>query len=221
MSSLKESLALTLKHVYGDLLDLPLLSPSASPSATNQSSYSLHDYKEKIRYCQDCSLHIGRSQLVFGRGPLHARVAFIGDFPSSADDKVGEPFSDECGELLNKMILAMKLKPEEVYLTNLLKCRPPASEKPEEIHAIACRHHLEVEFSHVQATYIVALGEHPARALGRSIAPLSVLRKQEFEWGHRKVFCTHHPRELLKSAAKKKEAWEDLRLVMRAMEQEA
>jgi DNA polymerase len=218
-----KALALTLKSIYGDLLDLPILQPSAPKAGTTSSpaalspSEALAAYAEEIRYCQQCLYHAGRRNLVFGRGSPHARIAFVGDFPSDQDDAKGEPFSDEAGDLLSKMILAVKIKPEEAYLTTLSKCRPPTGSRPEQDRFDHEEEHLKFQFSHLQAEFIVALGDTTARTLARSESPLRVLRNQTFEWEGRKVFCTHHPRDLLKSPAKKKEAWEDLQAVMRAM----
>lgn len=216
------ALAQTLEALYGDILDYPLLDPNgplAAPAAAPAlaPSESLQAYAEKIRYCQDCGLHLGRQNLVFGRGESTASIAFVGDVPSLEDDAKGLPFVDAAGALLDKMVLAMKLRPESVYLTNIFKCRPPGDQKPDLDLFRLCENHLKVQFQWLNAKTIVALGENAARALTRSEAPLRVLRGQQFDWEGRRVFVTYHPRELLQSPAKKKEAWEDLQGVMRAM----
>lgn len=212
------SLAKTLRHTFGDILDLPVFSPENKiPENGASPAHLLAAYANEIRFCQNCALHIGRQKLVFARGDWRARIAFVGDFPSAADDKKGEPFSDESGALLNKMILAMKLRPEETYLTNIFKCRPPQDQKTEAAHVNACEKHLAFQFSHVKAGLIVAMGDAAARALARSESPLPVLRRQTFEWQGRKVLCTWHPRDLLESPAKKKEAWDDLQRAMREL----
>ncbi len=216
--SCAKALALTVRSLYGDLLDLPLFAPATlDQHAKTSPSEALAAYEQKIRHCQNCMLHIGRSQLVFGRGNPQAKVAFVGDFPSDGDDASGQPFSDAAGELLHKMIVAMKLKPEEVYLTNVLKCRPPASQKPQTEFFLHCERHLQQQFQWLHAPLVVALGDFSAKALASAEAPLAVLRKQTFSWNDRSVFCTHHPRDLLRDPAKKKEAWEDLQLVMLAL----
>ena len=215
---LAPQLAQTLRHAYGELLDFPLLGqPSGASASGPGAAQALADYARQIRFCEDCSLHIGRSKLVFGRGHWGARIAFVGDFPSSADDQSGEPFSDEHGELLNKMILAMKIRPEETYLTNIYKCRPPAKERPEARHFLACEKHLVFQFTQIAAPVIVALGEATVQAFSRAEALIQVLRKQVFEWQGRKVIPTHHPRDLHTSPALKKEAWEDLQAAMREL----
>lgn len=215
-----KALALTLQHLYGDLLDLPILRQLekniSAPSAESPSA-ALSRLAEEIRYCQGCLYHAGRQKLVFGRGNAQARIAFVGDFPSDLDDAKGEPFSDEAGELLHKMILAMKIKPEATYLTTLSKCRPPHGARPETDRFEHEENHLIKQFEFLKAEVIVAMGDAAARTLAHSESPLRVLREQTFEWQGRKVFCTHHPRDLLNSPAKKKEAWEDLQTVMRAL----
>lgn len=221
------ALAQTIEALYGDILDYPLLDPTgpapvrapgveAAPVALPPSQ-SLSTYAEKIRYCQECGLHIGRQNLVFGRGESTATIAFIGDVPSTEDDSKGLPFVDAAGALLDKMVLAMKLRPENVYLTNIFKCRPPGNQKPDQELFRICESHLKMQFQWLSAKTIVALGETAARALAHSEAPLRVLRGQEFEWEGRRVYVTHHPRDLLQSPAKKKEAWEDLQGVMRVL----
>lgn len=206
-----QELERTLSHLYGDLLDFPLLEKVARTEIISSN------LPERIKACNVCSLHIGRKNSVIARGESSAKIAFIGDFPSDGDDAKGSPFVDEAGDLLQKMMVAMALKPEEVYLANLVKCRPPAHRGISEAEIAACRGFLQEQFSTVKAKVIVALGESAARALARSDAPLGKLRGQIFDWNGRQVFCTHHPRDLLQSPQKKKEAWEDLKKVMKAM----
>jgi DNA polymerase len=116
------------------------------------------------------------------------------------------------------MIVAMKIRPEEAYLTNAFKCHPPIGQGVDTELFHECGRHLLAQLELVAAPVIVAMGERAAQALARSESPLRVLRKQEYEWNGRRVICTHHPRELLHSPAKKKEAWEDLQAVMRLLE---
>jgi len=218
-TAFSKSLAHTLRHTFGDILDLPVLEAKKKSSLNAASpAQLLTAYAAEIRYCQNCALHIGRQNLVFARGDWRARIAFVGDFPSALDDKNGEPFSDESGELLNKMILAMKLKPEESYLTNIYKCRPPLNQRFEPTYFDSCEKHLQYQFSQVKAGMIIAMGDAAARALARSESPLPVLRRQTFEWEGRKVLCTWHPRDLLENPAKKKEAWDDLQRALRELD---
>ncbi|MGZ3653584.1 MAG: uracil-DNA glycosylase [Bdellovibrionota bacterium] len=213
---LNQELIETLRHSFGDVLDMPLLAPGGA--AVESPSVALAAYAKQIRFCEACSLHIGRSNLVFGRGHWGARIAFVGDFPSAADDAKGDPFADETGELLHKMIIAMKIKPEDAYLTNIFKCRPASGDVPTAKHFHACETHLKFQFSQIGAPVVVALGEFAAKALARAEAPLQVLRKQVFDWQGRKVIPTHHPRDLHNSPALKKETWEDLQAAMRELQ---
>ncbi len=217
-TTLEQSLALTLRHTFGDVLDLPIFAPGEVPTLHSNPSALLEEYAQQIRFCEACSFHIGRAKLVFGRGHWSAKIAFIGDFPSKADDQKGEPFADETGALLHKMILAMKVKPEEAYLTNIYKCRPATNDRGSAAHFLSCQKHLVYQFSQVNAPVIVALGDEAARCLARSESPLQVLRKQVFEWQGRRVICTHHPRDLHHSPALKKETWDDLKIAMRELE---
>jgi DNA polymerase len=205
----------TLESLYGDLLDLPLISREEAPRASTNTLASL---AANIRFCQLCVLHIGRKQSVFGRGSPDSRVAFVGDFPSEIDNETGEAFSDEAGDLLNKMIVAMRLRPEETYLTNAYKCHPPVGQGVDNSLFGACETHLKNQLQITRAEILVAMGERAAQAIAHSEAPLKVLRGQEFEWNGKRVICTHHPRDLLHSPAKKKEAWEDLQHVMKRLE---
>jgi uracil-DNA glycosylase family 4 len=221
------ALAQTIEALYGDVVDYPLLDsareslglPAAAHAAAPilSPSEELAGYAAKIRYCTDCGLNIGRRNSVFGRGSPDSPIAFVGDFPSDADDASGVPFSNGAGDLLDKMIVAMKLQPEGTYLTNIFKCRPPVNQPMSDDHFRACEVHLREQFRQLNATIIVTLGETASRALGRTQAPLKVLRGQEFEWEGRRVICTHHPRDLLSSPALKKEAWNDLQVAMRML----
>lgn len=209
----------TLETLYGDLLDLPLFPGDAAPAAAPApDSSTIASYAEDMRYCQLCVLHIGRKQAVFGRGSPESRVAFVGDFPSESDNETGEAFSDEAGALLNKMIVAMKLRPEETYLTNAYKCHPPVGQEMDTSLFGPCETHLKNQMQFTKTEIIVAMGERAAQAIAHSEAPLRVLRGQQFEWEGKRVVCTHHPRDLLHSPAKKKEAWDDLQSVMRILQ---
>jgi uracil-DNA glycosylase family 4 len=214
-----KALAQLVGNLYGDLLDFPFLKNSAPAplTETSQKKSSLQQLKEECKVCNQCEYHIGRKNSVFGRGEKKAKVIFVGDFPSDLDDQKGEIFTGEQGELLSKMILAMKLKPEEMYFTNVFKCRPPTLPQWNEDFPQNCQAHLLEEFRFLEGKIVIALGGIAAKILARSEAPIQVLRKQKFDWEGRMVFCTHHPRDLLHSPAGKKEAWEDLQRVMKEM----
>jgi uracil-DNA glycosylase family 4 len=175
------------------------------------------DTKERAANCTACALHIGRKNSVFGSGNLSSGIAFVGDSPSTFDDNTGNIFSDEAGKLLDRMITAMHLRPENTYKTNLVKCRSPNERAAKEAEINTCRNFLDEEIN--GARIIVALGESAAQFFSRTDATISALRGKWYEHNDAKVMITHHPRALLKDPAKKKEAWEDLQSVMKALAQ--
>lgn len=227
-----KALADSLEILYGDLWNFPFLeekktispqvsassdvsnSPTTSPST---SPTTWRDLRETVRVCSQCEFHLNRSRSVFGRGEFSAPVIFLGDFPSNADDRKGEIFSESEGELLNKMILAMKLRPEQMYFTNLFKCRNSRIPLVTEEIPLQCLSHLEKELGFIQGKILVAMGPWAAKITSRSDAPLNVVRGQTFSFAGKDVYCTYHPRDLLESPANKKLAWEDLQRVMKKL----
>lgn len=209
------------RALYSDIADLPLLEKTSAAADAAEplpnARVSLAAYEDSIRYCKDCGLHIGRSKLVFGRGSLEAQIVFVGDYPSDGDDASGKIFSDAAGELLHKMIVAMKVRPESVYLVNLFQCRPPKGASISESDLKTCDKHFRHQLDSVRPKHIVALGERAARALTRADSPLAQLRRQEFSYLGARLQCTYHPRDLLSDPALKKQAWEDLQAVMRVL----
>ncbi len=213
--TLKDELAKTLREVFAGVEELPLqFNPVAAENPYEKQVDSLQGLSESMRFCKDCSAHLGREKLVFGIGHAKPKVLFLGDIPSRKDDEAGKPFSDEAGELLTKMIAAMGLRLEEVYLTNLLKCKPPTGQIAREEEALICLKYLEKQIELLQPKLIVAFGELPARTLARADIGLEKLRLQDHSFKGRKLFLTHHPRELLQAPDKKREAWNDLQKVM-------
>lgn len=230
-----KGLADTLEILYGDLWNFPFLeeknsslsqnisahptAPTTAPAAFSPAAATStwRELKEMVRVCNQCEFHLNRSRSVFGRGEFSAPVIFLGDFPSDADDRKGEIFSEAEGELLSKMILAMKLRPEQMYFTNLFKCRNSRIPAVSEDIPTDCFAHLEKELSFVQGKIIVAMGPWAAKITSRSDAPLNVVRGQVFSFAEKEVFCTYHPRDLLQSPSLKKLAWEDLQRVMKRL----
>lgn len=219
-----KALADSLEILYGDLWNFPFLEEKkitpakvAAPSSELVSPTTWRDLRETVRICNQCEFHLNRSRSVFGRGEFSAPVIFLGDFPSHADDRKGEIFSESEGELLNKMILAMKLRPEQMYFTNLFKCRNSRIPLTSEEIPLDCLSHLEKELSFIHGKIVVAMGPWAAKISSRSDAPLNVLRGQTFSFAGKEVYCTYHPRDLLESPANKKLAWEDLQRVMKKL----
>jgi uracil-DNA glycosylase family 4 len=219
-----KALAHTVEILYGELWNFPWLeekkslATEAPPIADGKApSGTWRELKEQVRLCKNCDLHLNRAHSVFGRGEFTSPIIFLGDFPALEDDKKGEIFSGAEGELLNKMILAMKLKPAEMYFTNFFKCRSSSLPSPSDEFSLACVAHLEKEFSFLQAKIVVALGPWASKIAANSESPLATLRGQTFSFLGKEVYCTYHPRDLLQSPNLKKLAWEDLQRVMKSM----
>ena len=213
-TELRAELKRTLTAVFGELYEFPLFAPSESSLAsTSASPAGLTPKALDPSQCTACRLHIGRIKSVQARGPLQARIAFVGDIPSAEDNVQGKIFSDAAGDLLQKMILAMKLKYEDCFLANLVPCTPGAQALRIEEARSCGEKFLFPQLENIP--FIVALGEQSAQLLAESEAKLSTLRGQIFQYGKgSKLFATHHPRDLLQAPEKKKQAWEDLQKVM-------
>lgn len=172
---------------------------------------------ERVKVCQLCRLSRTRRFGVAGEGSLTASVIFMGESPGEKEDQEGLPFVGPGGSLLTKMIEAMGLKREEVFVSYLVKCRPPLNRSPEEDERETCKAYFDTELELVPATHIVVFGERAAQFLLKSEASLSDLRGRFFGLGDRKVSVTHHPNDILKNPSLKRSVWEDLQLVMREL----
>jgi len=172
---------------------------------------------ERVAGCTDCALHEGRTQAVFGVGSRDADWLFIGEGPGAQEDRQGEPFVGRAGQLLNSMLWAMGLRREDVYIANIVKCRPPGNRDPRPEEAAACRPYLERQIELLEPAIIVALGRVAAQDLLETDAPLGSLRGRELTYKETgiPVVVTYHPAYLLRNQAGKPKAWGDLRLAQR------
>jgi DNA polymerase len=175
---------------------------------------TLAQVREDLGECTRCKLHPTRTKIVFGVGNPRARLMFIGEAPGADEDRQGEPFVGRAGKLLDRMIAAMGLAREDVYIANVLKCRPPDNRAPEPDEVARCTPFLFRQIASVAPEVIVALGAPAAQALLDTTAPIGRLRGKF--WRHRGIdlMPTYHPAYLLRSPDKKREVWEDLRQVM-------
>lgn len=173
---------------------------------------------EAIGDCRRCKLHRGRTQVVFGAGAAHARLVFVGEGPGSEEDRQGVPFVGPAGQLLTRMIEAMSLRRDEVYICNVVKCRPPNNRDPERDEVAACEGFLQAQLDIIRPEVIVTLGRHATQALLRSDVPISSLRGRWASYEGIPVLPTYHPAFLLRSPEKKREAWGDLQEVMRKLQ---
>jgi DNA polymerase len=164
--------------------------------------------------CSRCKLHtLGRRQVVFGVGNPDARLMFVGEAPGADEDIQGVPFVGRAGQLLTKIIEAIGLHREDVYIANVIKCRPPQNRNPEQDEVDTCEPFLFQQIDVIKPTVIVALGTFAARALLRTLDPISRLRGRVFEYRGAKLIPTFHPAYLLRNPSSKREVWEDMKLV--------
>ena len=202
---------------FNDLAPLPEIrvGASARPAA-------LIALQEEIGDCTRCPLaYAGRRKIVFGNGDAAARLMFVGEGPGADEDESGEPFVGKAGQLLNNMINAMGLRREQVYVANIVKCRPPANRVPEPVEANTCSPFLLRQIDVVQPQIIVALGATAALYLLGVKQPLSALRGSWHNVRGAKVAVTYHPAFLLRDPRQKGEAWKDLQRVMQELGLEA
>ncbi len=168
-----------------------------------------------VAKCRRCSeLAATRKQTVFGVGDPNARIMFIGEAPGADEDAQGEPFVGEAGQLLNKIVTACKLRREDIYICNVLRCRPPGNRNPLPQEATNCREFLDAQIRIVEPEYIICWGAVAAQNLLNDPRPLGKLRRQFFTHNHAKVMCTYHPSYLLRNPSAKKEVWEDMKFFM-------
>lgn len=173
---------------------------------------------KEVRKCVACiELVRNRTQTVFGVGNVDAELVFIGEAPGADEDKQGEPFVGAAGQLLNKIIAACKLQREEVYICNVLKCRPPENRPPQVDEVSNCRGFLERQLSIIAPKFICCLGTHAAQTLLRSTTTIGKLRHQWHDYMGAKVIATYHPSYLLRNPAAKKDVWEDMKRLMAEM----
>lgn len=173
---------------------------------------------KRVAACTRCQeLASTRTQTVFGVGNPEARVMFIGEAPGADEDRQGEPFVGRAGQLLNKIIAACGWTREELYICNILRCRPPGNRPPSDEEAAHCREYLDGQIATVNPEYIVCWGSVAARNLLNSMEPIGRLREKWFEYGRARVLCTYHPSYLLRNPEAKKPVWEDMQRLLKAM----
>jgi DNA polymerase len=174
---------------------------------------------EEVAACTRCSLHQGRTQSVFARGSATSGLVFVGEGPGEEEDRQGQPFVGPAGQLLDRMIAAMQLSRDDVYVCNIVKCRPPRNRKPELEEMNQCMPYLVEQIGLLQPKIIVALGATAAQGLLGTAEGIMRLRGQwKLYRGSIPVMPTFHPAYLLRQPQAKREVWDDLREVMRQLE---
>jgi DNA polymerase len=177
----------------------------------------LEPFRRQVAACQLCGLCRARKQAVFGVGSPLARLMFIGEAPGFDEDRLGEPFVGRAGKLLDDIIRAMRLRREDVYIANIVKCRPPENRVPDPEEVGSCLPYLERQIEIVNPEVICLLGATAARALLHASGSLGSQRGRFFDYRGRKVRVTYHPAYLLRNPQDKRKTWEDVQEVMRVL----
>jgi DNA polymerase len=188
------------------------------PEAPLTAPMQLQKLAETIGDCQNCRLHQSRTQVVFGTGNPAAALVFIGEAPGREEDQQGEPFVGPAGQLLTRIIEAIGLRREQVYILNVIKCRPPNNRNPLPDELAACRPILQAQLACLQPRIVCALGNFAAQALLQTEEKISRLRGRFHRLGNIQVMPTYHPAYLLRNPQAKRAVWEDMQLVQRALQ---
>ena len=192
----------------------PSLFESPSPVIQDKPA-ALKLIRQDIGDCTRCRLHKGRTNLVFGVGNVNAELMFVGEGPGADEDAQGEPFVGRAGQLLNNMISAMGLKRQDVYIANVVKCRPPGNRTPEKDECDTCSPFLMRQIDVIRPKVIVALGAVAAKNLLAVNDSMANLRGRWYDFRESRLLVTYHPAYLLRDPRQKKEAWKDLQMVMK------
>ena len=189
-------------------------SPGPAVAPDSEEAPRLEEVRRALGDCKRCKLCSGRKNIVFGVGNPKARLVFVGEGPGAEEDNQGIPFVGAAGQLLTKMIAAMGYTRDEVYICNVVKCRPPGNRNPEPDEIEACQPFLEAQLNAIRPSVIVTLGKFAAQTLLRTDTPITRLRGQWREYVGIPLMPTFHPAYLLRNPAEKKPAWTDLQAVM-------
>jgi DNA polymerase len=196
-------------------LDIPKPT-AASPAVVEDSEAKtlLDELKAIAVVCEKCKLAKSRKQVVYGVGNPNADLMFIGEAPGHDEDVKGEPFVGRAGQLLTDIIKAMKLTRDDVYIANVIKCRPPENRNPEPDELEACRPYIRRQVEIIQPKVIVTLGKFALQSLTEKAYGISAVRGKWLEYNGVRVMPTYHPAYLLRTPSAKKDVWADMKLVM-------
>ncbi len=186
----------------------------SAPSTQHSALDLLGELRSIVIACEKCRLSKSRTQVVYGVGNPNADLMFIGEAPGRDEDIKGEPFVGRAGQLLTDIIKAMQLTRDDVYIANVVKCRPPENRNPEQDEMDACRPHIRRQIEIIQPKVIVTLGRFALQSLTEKGYAISNVRGQWLEYNGIKVMPTYHPAYLLRTPSAKKEVWADMKKVM-------
>jgi len=187
--------------------------PYCNSSAGPSTSKTLEEVRRDLGDCRRCKLHRTRHTLVFGEGNEKARLMIIGEGPGYDEDVQGRPFVGRAGQLLTRILQAIHLQREKVYITNIIKCRPPQNRNPQPDEIESCRPFLLRQIEAIQPKVICALGTFAAQTLLKTDAKITTLRGRFYDLAGVKVIPTYHPAYLLRNPDRKREVWEDMKQV--------
>lgn len=173
---------------------------------------SMEDLENEVRSCVKCELHATRANVVFGAGSTCADWMLVGEAPGAEEDRQGLPFVGRAGQLLNAMLSAMGMTREEVYIANVLKCRPPNNRDPQGVEVGRCEPYLHQQVDRIRPRILVAMGRFAAQSLLKTSRPIGKLRGERFYYSNTGIplVVTYHPAYLLRNPVDKRKAWEDL-----------
>ncbi len=177
------------------------------------SAASLSELRDSVGDCRLCGLHEKRSKLVFGVGNENADLMFIGEGPGADEDRIGEPFVGKAGQLLDKILIAAGIKREDVYITNIVKCRPPGNRDPQPDEVATCNPVLKRQIELVKPRIICALGRFASQTLLKSNDGIGRLRGRWYDHGDIKLICTYHPSACLRNESYKRPVWNDFKML--------
>jgi DNA polymerase len=200
--------------------EAPAAAPQPRPIAASSlfdtipaAAEDLETIRADLGECQRCKLHRTRTHIVFGMGDANAELMFVGEAPGADEDEQGLPFVGRAGQLLTKIIQAIDMRREQVYICNILKCRPPDNRNPESDEIAACQPFLFRQIGAVRPRVICALGTFGAQTLLRTKEPISKLRGRFIEFQGTKLMATFHPAYLLRNPNEKRKVWEDVQKI--------
>jgi DNA polymerase len=195
--------------------------PVGTDTRSEDPAQGLMLAREELGDCRRCRLHTSRTQIVFGDGSAAARLVFVGEAPGFEEDRQGRPFVGRAGQLLDKMIQALGLKRSDVYICNVIKCRPPQNRNPQADEVEACAPFLLQQLEAIQPQVICILGTYAAQTLLQTRRPISQLRGKIESWRGVPAVATFHPAYLLRNAGQKASAWQDCRLILQLLRGES
>lgn len=201
------------------VLQVPENEPFSAPLvAATERAGALEIVSTEVSACTRCSeLANSRTQTVFGVGNPNARLVFFGEAPGADEDRLGEPFVGKAGQLLTKIIEACTLTRDDVYIMNVLRCRPPGNRNPTPDEAQNCRPFFEKQFEIIRPEFVCCLGSIAAMTLLNTTVSVGRLRGKLHDWRGMKVAVTYHPAYLLRNASAKKHVWADMKMLMKEM----